>query len=256
MTKAKTTSYEQQLETLEELSLAEKIAKANAEIGSISKDGKNNFQRYSFQSEAAIKAAVQRVSSKNGFIIIPNYKILRNYTNTTKKGQQYNFVDVLGTFTVTDGKDKYIGSMPGTGSDTGDKAVQKGCTIAQKYFYKQLFNISDKDEDPDADNSQPDGGYEQTAPRSVARVNRSSSTSKPTVNKTKPATSTNRTISDNQLLDYEITDTKGKVKLVQVIAEAVAGNFASQNTLGSLNGKDKKAYKMIYERGLYKSWLK
>lgn len=58
--------------------------------------------------------------------------------------------------------------MPGAGSDTGEKAVQKACTSAQKYFYKQLFNITDKDEDLDAQDSNPDGGY-KIAKRTTAR---------------------------------------------------------------------------------------
>lgn len=56
--------------------LAKKIAKANKDIGSIAKDGNNNFQRYSFQSEAAIKAAVQRVISDNKFAIVPSFEIV------------------------------------------------------------------------------------------------------------------------------------------------------------------------------------
>lgn len=60
---------------------------------------------------------------------------------------------------------------------------------------------------------------------------------------------------DKQLLEYEITDSKGPVKLVQVVAEATAGNNESAATLHSLSGESKEAYSQIYHRKLYKNWL-
>lgn len=222
--------------------LAEKIATANKDIGAIAKDGNNNFQRYSFQSEAAIKAAVQRVIADNGFSIVPNFEVIDREQQTTQKGGVNNFVYVQGTFTITDGVETLVGSMPGAGSDTGEKAVQKACTSAQKYFYKQLFNITDKDEDPDAQDSNPDGGYKTTR---RAPAKRKQTTAQPI----------KKQMTDQQLLNYEITDDSGKVKLVQVVAEAVAGNEKSAATLSGLKGENKEAYAAIYKRELHKSWL-
>ena len=217
--------------------LAEKIAKANKDIGVIAKDGNNNFQHYSFQSEAAIKAAVQRVISDNKFAIVPSFEIVDREQQKTAKGGVNNFVYVLGTFTITDGIETMVGSMPGAGSDTGEKAVQKACTSAQKYFYKQLFNITDKDEDPDAQDSNPNGGY-TGAKRSTAKRKQTAK----------------KKLSNQQLLNYEIADAKGPVKLVQVIAEAVAGNQESAATLHKLGGESKEAYALIYKNKLYKDW--
>lgn len=222
--------------------LAKKIAKANKDIGAIAKDGNNNYQRYSFQSEAAIKAAVQRVISDNKFAIVPSFEIVDREQQTTQKGGINNFVYVLGTFTITDGIETLIGSMPGAGSDTGEKAVQKACTSAQKYFYKQLFNITDKDEDPDAQDSNPDGGY-KAAKRAPAK------------RKQTAAQTVKKQMTDQQLLNYEITDDTGKVKLVQVVAEAVAGNEKSAATLHGLGGESKEVYAEIYRRKLHKNWL-
>ena len=59
---------------------------------------------------------------------------------------------------------------------------------------------------------------------------------------------------NKQLLEYEITDSKGKVKLVQVVAEAVAGNQESAATLHKLNGESKEVYALIYKNKLYKDW--
>lgn len=223
------------------ISLAEKIAKANKDIGAIAKDGNNNYQKYSFQSEAAIKAAVQRVISDNKFSIIPNFKVIDREQQKTQKGGINNFVYVQGTFTITDGIETLIGAMPGAGSDTGEKAVQKACTSAQKYFYKQLFNITDKDEDPDAEDSNPGGGYT----RGKSAVKRQPARKAPVV----------KQFTDQQLLSYPITDKKGTVKLVQVVSEALNGNEESQATIKSLAGESREAYKQIYARKLYKNWL-
>lgn len=62
-------------------------------------------------------------------------------------------------------------------------------------------------------------------------------------------------MTDQQLLNYEITDDSGKVKLVQVVAEAVAGNEKSAATLHGLGGESKEAYAEIYKRKLHKNWL-
>ncbi|WEV42987.1 ERF family protein [Lactobacillus sp. ESL0684] len=224
--------------------LAEKIAKANHDIGAIAKDGNNNFQRYSFQSEAAIKAAVQRVVSENQFSIIPKFEIIEREQQPTKNRGVNNFVYVLGTFTITDGVETLTGSMPGAGADTGEKAVQKACTSAQKYFYKQLFNITDKDEDPDAQDSNPGGGYQ--------KQQRTTKRQQPATKKQAPPT---KTFTDKELLDYTITDKHGEVKLVQVVSEAVAGNQESKATLHGLGGESKQAYAQIYKQQLYKKWL-
>lgn len=146
-----------------EMSLAQKLNKAIESIGPVKKDGSNNFQNYRFQSEAAIKAAVKKVLALNGFDIIPSYEIIGQRDVQGRKGTINHIVDVMGTFLITDGRleQNIIGKMPGTGMDTGDKATAKACTSAQKYFYKQLFNISDHEEDPDATNSDIGAQYQQ-----------------------------------------------------------------------------------------------
>lgn len=144
-----------------EATLIDKLNQASSHIGPIAKDGKNGFQHYSFQSETAIKYAVEAAIREVGIRVIPNYEVINQYDRKTNKGGVNHFVDVMGTFTITDGAEEIKGSMPGSGQDTGEKAMAKACTSAQKYFYKQLFNITDKDEDPDADDSNPGGGYKR-----------------------------------------------------------------------------------------------
>lgn len=217
--------------------LAKKIAKANKEIGAIAKDGNNRYQNYGFQSESAIKAAVQRVLSENYFSIIPNFKIIDKEQQTTSKGNVNNFVYVQGTFTITDGVETLVGSMPGTGSDTGEKAVQKACTSAQKYFYKQLFNITDKDEDPDAQDSNPGGGYRATG-RSRA------SNSAQQRNQAKPQTKS------ANLRDYKVNYNGQLVPMYLVVKHASEGNQKAQSFANNLKGKDLEVFTALAKNGV------
>lgn len=143
-----------------ELNIISKLSKAMTDVKGITKDGKNNYQHYGYQSEAAIKYAVKIAIQQQGLVIIPKYEIINQYDRKSTKGNVNHFVDVLGTYVITDGRESYVGTMVGCGQDTGEKAMAKACTSAQKYFYKQLFNITDKDEDPDGDDS---GNYQSKA---------------------------------------------------------------------------------------------
>ena len=214
--------------------LAEKIAKANKDIGAIAKDGNNNFQRYSFQSEAAIKAAVQRVISDNKFAIVPSFEIIDREQQSTQKGGVNNLVYVLGTFTITDGIETMVGSMPGAGSDTGEKAVQKACTSAQKYFYKQLFNITDKDEDPDAQDGNPGGGYRATG---RSRASNSANQSKPQTKST-------------DLRDYKVNYNGQLVPMYLVVKHAAEGNQQAKNFANSLKGRDLEIFTKLAKDGV------
>jgi hypothetical protein len=137
----------------EKLNLMQKLNEAAKSIGAVHKDGKNSFQNYEFQSEGSIKAAVEHAIQGVGIRIIPNYQVINQYDKESKRGGSNHFVDVMGTFLITDGAEIETGSMPGSGQDSGEKAMAKACTSAQKYFYKQLFNITDKEEDPDTTDS-------------------------------------------------------------------------------------------------------
>lgn len=222
--------------------LAEKLAAATKDIGPIAKSGKNITQHYDFQQESDIKAAVRRVETKYSFTIIPKFEILKHYERTTRKGSVMTFYDVMGHFTITDGYETLEGTMPGSGSDTGDKAVQKACTSAQKYFYKQVFNITDTDDDPDTTDSYPEGGYVASNEQQPTR---------------KPAPAKKATKADygKAALGAKTTINGQPVLIVQLVAEAFnAGNAASKKALESLTGADRKMAGYIYKNKLYKNW--
>ncbi|NVO88917.1 ERF family protein [Lactobacillus rhamnosus] len=126
--------------------LVSKIVAASKSIGKVAKDGHNTYSQYSFQSEAAIKAAVKPALESQGLTVVATYDLL----NEREQGK--NHISTLkGTFRVTDGNAELVYSMIAAGSDTLEKAAVKAETTAQKYFYKQLFNITDSDPDPDSE---------------------------------------------------------------------------------------------------------
>ena len=112
-------------------SLIKKITEASKQIKAISKDGKNNFQGYTFQSESAIKSAVKSAIESVGISIIPSFEILNQRDVKNNKGRVAHIVDVMGSFDITDGNEHITGTMPGSGLDNGEKATAKACTRIQ-----------------------------------------------------------------------------------------------------------------------------
>lgn len=205
------------------LTLAEKIAKASQDMGAIAKDGYNKSQGgWNFISESAIKTAARRVMSQYGFSIIPkSIKDVTRYERKTSKGGTLYFYDVTQTFLVTDGKESYESEMMGTGSDSGDKAINKAVTVALKNFEKQLFNVSDQDEDPDA----------ITPPATISTKYQS----------TQPKKKTTKA----DLLKYPITFNGTKTNLGTLLKHVNAGNTTAIDFANKLTGETKFAFESL-----------
>lgn len=131
--------------------LVQGLSKIQKELDKIEKDGKNNRQGFDYVSESQVKSKLQNKLADHGIMIIPHYEILNSWTSQTNKGNTMNYVSVMGNFKLTNGSEELIGSMPGIGMDSGDKAIYKAETGAQKNFLMQLFLMSTGD-DPENDN--------------------------------------------------------------------------------------------------------
>ena len=124
--------------------LVQELAKIQKELDKIEKDGKNNRQGFDYVSESQVKSKLQNKLADHGIMIIPHYEILNSWTNQTNNGKTMNYVSVMGSFKLTNGSDEFVGSMPGIGMDSGDKAIYKAETGAQKNFLKRFkWNIYD-----------------------------------------------------------------------------------------------------------------
>lgn len=134
--------------------LITKISNVQKRLDKIEKDGHNNNQNYDYVTEAAVKANLQSRLAEQGISIIPSYEILNVWNTRTGKGSNLNFVSVMGKFEITDGINSIHGTMPGIGMDSGDKAIYKAETGAQKNFLMQTFLMTTGD-DPEQDWNQP-----------------------------------------------------------------------------------------------------
>lgn len=211
-----------------DLPLAIKIAKAANDMGAIAKDGKNKNQDFQFISESAIKAAVRKVSAKYGFTIFPKQiKNITRYERTTSRGGTLYFYDVMQEFVVTDGKEKMIGEMMGTGSDTGDKAFNKAVTVALKNFEKQLFNVSDKSEnDPDSETPPETTGTRGNNQQSYQGQYNNSQNYRQRVP---------RKLSKTQLENYAVEFSNGQKHTLKEIFESAKTNDVTKKWLNSGN---------------------
>lgn len=227
---------------VESLNLAEKIALANKDLGAVEKNGKNQGQGgWSYITEGDIKTAVRKVLGKYKFAIIPTeIKIIEKYERRSKSGGIFTFYDIQQTFDVTDGEEHFTGVAIGTGADNGDKALNKAMTICLKNFEKQLFNVSEKDDDPDKNTIEVAAG--STQPTQYKKVQH-----KPT--KKAPNWSKPETVSDESLQNYTVNYTNGKPVLLKTILKHVReGNEAAKKFADSLKGNDATAYVELDKR--------
>jgi len=123
------------------LNLQQKIARITGMIGGVQKRGYNAFHKYSYVTEADLVTAVRQYLAVAGIVIIPNAHAY---------AQLGDMMVVEIEYTVTDGNEAFTFSMPGAGSDKGDKGIYKAITGSQKYALMKLFKIETGD-DPEAD---------------------------------------------------------------------------------------------------------
>lgn len=126
--------------------LVTKIAGVVLEVKHVPKRGYNAHHKYDYVTESDMVEALRDSLAKANVVMVPSYEHIE--TIKTDKGL---LVTIRGTFTFTDGTDKYDVRTIGSGYDIpGDKAVYKAMTGAQKYALKQLFLIPTGD-DPERD---------------------------------------------------------------------------------------------------------
>lgn len=118
-----------------------KIARISGFLGAVPKRGYNAYHKYHYTLEADLVGVVRMYLAAAGIVIIPSV------TAWEKEGQ-LTTVDV--EYKVTDGNESFSFTIPGTGSDTGDKGMYKALTGSNKYAIMKLFKIETGD-DPESD---------------------------------------------------------------------------------------------------------
>lgn len=133
------------------------VQKDLSEIG-IAKNDNNKFDDYKFRGIDAVLNAMAPVLSRHGVVIIPSVVECEIRTVTSSQGKPQNHAKVKTEFTLYDEDgDSITHSFYGEGMDRGDKAVNKACTAAYKYFLFEAFCIP-VEGTPDADSESPEIG--------------------------------------------------------------------------------------------------
>jgi hypothetical protein len=135
------------------VTIGDKLSAASADLAYLQKD-KESPMKYSYVSEAAVKAAVNPVLVKHGlFIAGTTYELLQFSFGENAKNQNVCMCLVRATVIIGDTDTNSVVSYQGLGIavDKGDiKTVMKAEAAALKYALTSAFLISTGD-DPEAD---------------------------------------------------------------------------------------------------------
>lgn len=131
--------------------LVRKIAEVMLEVGPIKKNGHNDFHHYSYARDEDIAEAVRDSFASRMIVVFPDIIDITTREHINKKGY---ITTVKVNFTFFDGETGETLSIVGAGEgqDSGDKAVYKAVTGAQKYVLMKVLMLPTKD-DPEADSS-------------------------------------------------------------------------------------------------------
>lgn len=143
-----------QLVATEPRTLDQKLAAIMGEIESLPKDGRNEFHRYSYTSEAAIKHALHPLFVKHG--ILPQWETVSiEILQAKDKKDATQFLTtatIRYEFRCVETGEKISGTWAGQGMDPGDKGLYKAFTGAIKSCLMSQFLIPTGD-DPEADSA-------------------------------------------------------------------------------------------------------
>lgn len=153
------------------LNLIQKLAAVMAAVESVPKNGRNDFHRYDYATEADIGRAVRKTMASLGVMLIPSADRLEWREIETKGGGKERIATLHVNYTVTDGIEERHFTVVGEGQDRGDKAVYKAMTGAGKYALMKLFLIPTGD-DPEHEGEEPARGAPAQRPANQAPAKR------------------------------------------------------------------------------------
>lgn len=131
---------------METKNLYQKLFNIMEAVDYIQKDKTNDFHKYNYASERAIKERIHEQLVKNKVLFIFNISNQRRDSNITFIDTAYKFIDV-------DSGEVLEGTFCGSGEDKGDKGLYKAITGAIKYILTSTFLIPTGD---DPENEKPD----------------------------------------------------------------------------------------------------
>ncbi len=115
------------------------------DMQTVAKDGRNDFHKYDYATEASFVHALRPLLFKHGLVIVPSVASIPQFENgLTSITMKFTIVNI-------DKPDEKVDMLiPGQGQDKGDKGVYKALTGAKKYFIALAFMVATGD-DPEKD---------------------------------------------------------------------------------------------------------
>lgn len=135
--------------------VAAKLLLVMADVGHLEKDGRNDFHKYDYVSEANAVAHIRKSFIEHGVMAIPqvleyNIQVLTTKDGNKEKQSALTTILTQYTFIDTESGDTLTAAMLGQGSDAGDKGAYKAATGVNKYVLMKVLQIPTGD-DPEAD---------------------------------------------------------------------------------------------------------
>lgn len=124
------------------------------EVPAIAKGRTNSGQGYKFRGVDDVYFALNTVLTKHKVFTLPKILNHTRETHLSNAGKEllYSILEIEYTFYCDDGS-FVTASVVGEGMDSGDKASNKGMSVAHKYCLLQAFCIPTEDaKDPENDN--------------------------------------------------------------------------------------------------------
>lgn len=152
--------------------IAQKLVLIMDECSHVTKDGFNDFHKYSYASASGVLEAINAALVKHKVASVVTPAILNSFDVTNAKGNIEHQVTVGCNILLIDSESGESIDLYGigTGQDAGDKAVMKAETAAIKYAYLLSMAISTGD-DPEADTGVDERAYAvpqpATSPKAV-----------------------------------------------------------------------------------------
>ena len=131
------------------------MPKIMAAIAPISKDSTNTQQGYKFRGIDAVYNFIQPILAEHGLFVKVELFDVQRSERPSKSGGVMTFVQLRARYNLvaSDGS-SVCGDAIGEAMDSGDKAVPKAMSVAQKYFFLQTFCIP-TDDPKDVENEDP-----------------------------------------------------------------------------------------------------
>ena len=123
----------------------------------IGKDSKNTQQNYNFRGIDSVYNFIQPILAANGLFVRSEIQDIQRSERPSKSGGVMTFVQLRARYHIVAPDSSSVWSdAVGEAMDSGDKAVPKAQSVAQKYFFLQMFCIPTEDsKDVENDNPEP-----------------------------------------------------------------------------------------------------